>query len=652
MLREPRSRQTRSTSVSSTCSSSISRPASCTIESLWSKVRPPETSNSPIIIRNTSSKASKSSSKMRGIGTSELPVLTEFDLPDRVTSSREKMIDCDLTLSRSDSSGSHMENLTEYDLARRESSHSSSSTIMYDANVDENSRGDNPSCVIEEKPSCSGHQGTVSHSDIDRFKCTSADSNDSISVELSHFRPIKICPRTPPKRLASGKVIDPPLIRTTPRNLSRAEFSSPVETKLSDIDASSPIMQRQLLSLAEERKHHVELMSKSTFTSTKGSSSGDNILCRPSLKKFAFTAEGGKKSEPSATVSSTDCIDDSSPLTSNIFKSIDERENIPVSLSDCSAPNKLIIPLEPKLDEFNISPLSTDANSPGKFSITNNSQKRIRHVSQNSPSAVCSPQRTIRDWVIKTNNSSCGDANPSPDLILDTGRDDIDGDVIVTEKGESMKPTRANQRIRNRVSRMKGQTNTIHKFLNKVGPQAEESKAVDIDNEQKVSSKQKADRQQWTNTEVNSSDDESVFSSLSDSMDRLSSNEESDSDFHYERKCKSAWRKRKTVLRESTENRPKRQLKSLPADRKKRKITKKGRIKSDYIGTFYSKNTSIDIVSQEQDSNSKHVDQEELDRLFAIQLQKQFELESKFNMSAQRFKGGKDEYHLRRKKCR
>ncbi|KAL5004763.1 hypothetical protein ScPMuIL_018219 [Solemya velum] len=140
LLRESRSRQTRSTCTSVSSTSSVSRPASGTLESLWSKVRPPESADSPITVRETSSIVSKSSCKTRGIGTSELPVLTEFDLPDRLTSSHAKMIDCDLTLSRSNSSGSHLDNLTEYDLARRESSHSSSSTIMYETGTYDDTR--------------------------------------------------------------------------------------------------------------------------------------------------------------------------------------------------------------------------------------------------------------------------------------------------------------------------------------------------------------------------------------------------------------------------------------------------------------------------------------------------------------------------------
>ena len=87
----------------------------------------------------------------------------------------------------------------------------------------------------------------------------SAQSSDSISQELTHFRPIRSCPLTPPRKLPSGKIVEPQLIRTTPRNLNKSGLGSPIEPNLSDIDAGSPIMQRRLSELAEERKDKVSL---------------------------------------------------------------------------------------------------------------------------------------------------------------------------------------------------------------------------------------------------------------------------------------------------------------------------------------------------------------------------------------------------------
>lgn len=83
-------------------------------------------------------------------------------------------------------------------------------------------------------------------------------SADSISNELSHFRPIRSCPLTPPRRLPSGQVVEPMVIRTTPRNLSKSALGSPLnDERLAEIDAGSPIMRRRLSELAEERKDKV-----------------------------------------------------------------------------------------------------------------------------------------------------------------------------------------------------------------------------------------------------------------------------------------------------------------------------------------------------------------------------------------------------------
>ncbi|XP_077466701.1 E3 ubiquitin-protein ligase RNF169 isoform X2 [Stigmatopora argus] len=51
-------------------------------------------------------------------------------------------------------------------------------------------------------------------------RSVSPESNDSISEELNHFKPIVCSPRTPPKRLADGRLLEPALVKSTPRNLS------------------------------------------------------------------------------------------------------------------------------------------------------------------------------------------------------------------------------------------------------------------------------------------------------------------------------------------------------------------------------------------------------------------------------------------------
>ncbi|XP_063807003.1 E3 ubiquitin-protein ligase RNF169 isoform X2 [Pseudophryne corroboree] len=52
-------------------------------------------------------------------------------------------------------------------------------------------------------------------------RSVSPESNDSISEELNHFKPIVCSPCTPPKRLPDGRVLSPVIIKSTPRNLRR-----------------------------------------------------------------------------------------------------------------------------------------------------------------------------------------------------------------------------------------------------------------------------------------------------------------------------------------------------------------------------------------------------------------------------------------------
>ncbi|XP_071440351.1 E3 ubiquitin-protein ligase RNF169-like [Hetaerina americana] len=48
----------------------------------------------------------------------------------------------------------------------------------------------------------------------------SAGSCDSINQEMHHFKPIKVAPRTPPKQMPDGRVIEPKLVKITPMHLS------------------------------------------------------------------------------------------------------------------------------------------------------------------------------------------------------------------------------------------------------------------------------------------------------------------------------------------------------------------------------------------------------------------------------------------------
>ncbi|XP_013409305.1 serine/arginine repetitive matrix protein 2 isoform X1 [Lingula anatina] len=104
-------------------------------------------------------------------------------------------------------------------------------------------------------------------------RSASAQSEDSISHELTHFKPIHGYPRTPPRRLPGGKVIEPSVIVCSPRNLSRAgSMGSPTENgDQSIMDPTSPIVKKRLQRLAEERQAQVQALSKATSTEISSS---------------------------------------------------------------------------------------------------------------------------------------------------------------------------------------------------------------------------------------------------------------------------------------------------------------------------------------------------------------------------------------------
>lgn len=87
----------------------------------------------------------------------------------------------------------------------------------------------------------------------------SPESNDSISEELNHFKPIVCSPCTPPKRLPDGRLMEPTIVKSTPRNLSRGL------QKATSYEASPAILQkwRQI----ELDRQSLKLNSKSTITS-------------------------------------------------------------------------------------------------------------------------------------------------------------------------------------------------------------------------------------------------------------------------------------------------------------------------------------------------------------------------------------------------
>ncbi|XP_053279228.1 E3 ubiquitin-protein ligase RNF169 isoform X1 [Pleuronectes platessa] len=87
----------------------------------------------------------------------------------------------------------------------------------------------------------------------------SPESNDSISEELNHFKPIVCSPCTPPKRLPDGRLLEPTIVKSTPRNLTRGLQKS------TSYEASPAVLQkwRQI----ELDRQNLKVNSKATLTS-------------------------------------------------------------------------------------------------------------------------------------------------------------------------------------------------------------------------------------------------------------------------------------------------------------------------------------------------------------------------------------------------
>ncbi|XP_065800307.1 E3 ubiquitin-protein ligase RNF169 [Muntiacus reevesi] len=97
----------------------------------------------------------------------------------------------------------------------------------------------------------------------------SPESNDSISEELNHFKPIVCSPCTPPKRLPDGRVLSPLIIKSTPRNLNRSL------QKQTSYEASPRIL-KKWEQIFQERQIK-KTLSKATLTSL-APETGDDLL--------------------------------------------------------------------------------------------------------------------------------------------------------------------------------------------------------------------------------------------------------------------------------------------------------------------------------------------------------------------------------------
>ncbi|KAA0702290.1 E3 ubiquitin-protein ligase RNF169 [Triplophysa tibetana] len=138
-------------------------------------------------------------------------------------------------------------------------------THSYNAGIllsSENSRSFSaPLLSLDKKHHCRGVH-TSAASLVLQTKCErsiSPESNDSISEELNHFKPIVCSPCTPPKRLPDGRLLEPTIVKSTPRNLTRTLHKS------TSYEASPSILQKW--KQIEVDRQCIKVISKGTVTS-------------------------------------------------------------------------------------------------------------------------------------------------------------------------------------------------------------------------------------------------------------------------------------------------------------------------------------------------------------------------------------------------
>ncbi|KAM6173165.1 E3 ubiquitin-protein ligase RNF169 [Erethizon dorsatum] len=124
-----------------------------------------------------------------------------------------------------------------------------------------------PDLTIEKRLSFSSFSSLASLHKPERS--ISPESNDSISEELNHFKPIVCSPCTPPKRLPDGRVLSPLIIKSTPRNLNRSL------QKQTSYEASPRIL-KKWEQIFQERQIK-KTLSKATLTSL-APETGEDLL--------------------------------------------------------------------------------------------------------------------------------------------------------------------------------------------------------------------------------------------------------------------------------------------------------------------------------------------------------------------------------------
>ncbi|XP_048453849.1 E3 ubiquitin-protein ligase RNF169 isoform X2 [Rhincodon typus] len=124
----------------------------------------------------------------------------------------------------------------------------------------ENSRSNSaPNLSSEKRPA----NDPVPSCPAKRERSASPDSNDSISGEFNHFKPISCSPCTPPKKLPDGRVMKPKIVKSTPRNLGCGFYKPAAATTTYDVNPNLLQKWGQIL----QERHEEMVASKGTLIS-------------------------------------------------------------------------------------------------------------------------------------------------------------------------------------------------------------------------------------------------------------------------------------------------------------------------------------------------------------------------------------------------
>lgn len=315
--------------------------------------------------------------------------------------------------------------------------------------------------------------------------------------------------------------------------------------------------------------------------------------------------------------------------------------NSPLTTQDLHPGRKLIIPLEPDLEtdwlatQRSVSPVKIERVAP--VQLSDSAQKRAAKLSRSrfvKTSKVRysteGPQPSLMKW-IKTGDSVCINNGRNADVIVGNRQDEVDCDKC--NSGKSSEPLMGTAALDKHLLNNRNSNYTRSRRSHRLyrDPAYVYEGSVASGNVETVGD----------DISLNRNDD--ICFSRNCGKRKTSS------------ECESAPRKKlKIVNRQSNKDtsRKKPGLKRTKQTVKSGRLIKSGCIKPKVLPVrtmrdFFN-NLNNSALNEDRTDSEDELDQEDKDRLLALELQKQFQLEAKYNLNSLRFKGTPEEYSLRR----